>query len=66
MKSNNLTIYKARRYIYICYHFTDTTASTLTRHSAETMTLVIRKVRTRWTTFSHFNFRRLSQEELLR
>ena len=30
------------------------------------LTLVIRKVRTRWTTFCHFNFRRLSQEELLR
>ena len=30
------------------------------------LSLVIRKVRTRWTTFSQFNVRRLSQEELLR
>ena len=38
--STNLTIYKARRYIYIfiyLYHFTDTTASTLTRVSAKTV-----------------------------
>ena len=35
----NLTIYKARRYIYIYIsaHFTDTTASTLTRRSAKTV-----------------------------
>ena len=37
---NYLTIYKARRYIYLfiyLYHFTDTTASTLTRVSAKTV-----------------------------
>ena len=40
-KSNyaHLTIYKARRYryIYICYHFTDTSASNLTRCYAKSV-----------------------------